>query len=99
MGWLQSVQLRRLSASLCLSASEELISVVCAREAGAEAGRYLLALVNQETRQPVWKTLLEEPFFLELVTVSPFLPLWAPPPKSHPTVNPCEWRKVVRLPA
>lgn len=83
MGWLQSVQLRRLSASLCLSASEELASVVCAREAGAEAGHYLFALVNQETQQPFWKTLLEEPF-LELVTVSPFLPLWAPPPKSHP---------------
>lgn len=48
MGWLQSVQLRLLSASLGPSASEELTSVVCAQEVGAEAGRYLLALVNQE---------------------------------------------------
>lgn len=48
MGWLQSVQLRLLSASLGPSASEELTSVVCAREVGAEAGRCLLALVNQE---------------------------------------------------
>ena len=58
MGWLQSVQLRLVSASLCLSASEELTSVVYAREVGAEAGRYLLALVNRETRQPFWKTLV-----------------------------------------
>lgn len=39
-------------------------------------------------------TLLEEPFFLELVTLSPFLALWAPlsdprPPRTH--VNGRSW--------